>query len=100
MKSEEKMEMIRTAGPVEAEMIREILQNNGIESSLQGELAAATLPATGDLDEVRIWVKAKDASVARDLVDAYFTPVGKDELQEGERTLGVEDPTKPGGFTR
>jgi hypothetical protein len=100
MKNEEKLEMIRTAGPMEAEMIREILQNNGIEATLQGELAAATLPATSGLDEVRIWVKEQDAAVARDLVDAYFTPVGKQELQERERTLGVEDPSKPGGFTR
>jgi len=96
---EEPLEMVRISGPMEAEMIQEMLRNNGIESTLQGEHSAMTLPATGDLDEVRIWVKQSDAVKAADLLEAFFKPVGKDELTEGQQELGVEDPDEPGGFT-
>src|SRR5436190_1912137 len=92
------LEMVKVCGPTEAEMIQEILSNNGIEATLQGELAANTIPATSDLDEVRIWVRSEDADRARELVDAFSTPVAKDELQEGESSLGVDDPEEPGGF--
>jgi len=33
------------------------------------------------------------------LVEAFFTPVGNDELTEGDPELGVKDPDEPGGFT-
>jgi hypothetical protein len=97
--NEEALEMVRISGPTEAEMIQEMLGNNGIEATLQGEHSAMTLPATSDLDEVRIWVKQSDAAKAADLIEAFFKPVGKDELTEGETELGVEDPDEPGGFT-
>jgi len=56
-------------------------------------------PTKSDLDEVRIFVKPEDAAYADELVQAYFTPVGKDELAEGDAELGVEDPDEPSGFT-
>jgi hypothetical protein len=96
---EEPLELVKICGPTEAEMIEEMLGNNDIESTLQGELAATTLPATGELDEVRIWVRPEDAERARELIDAFFSPVAKDELAEEEAGLGVEDPDEPGGFT-
>lgn len=95
----EPLELVKICGPTEAEMIQEVLANNGIATTLQGELAANTLPATSDLDEVRIWVRADDAAKAQELVDAFFTPVTKDELADGEGILGVDDPDDPGGFT-
>src|SRR5215472_11754170 len=86
------LELVKTCGPTEAEMIQEMLTNNGIDSTLQGEVSATTIPATGDLDEVRIWVKSEDVPRARELIEAFFSPVGKDELAEDQGDLGVEDP--------
>ena len=96
---EEPLELVNICGPTEAEMIQEMLKNNGIESTLQGEHSAIALPATGDLDEVRIWVRKSDFARAEELIEGFFRPVGKDELKEGEPDLGVEDPDEPGGFT-
>jgi Putative prokaryotic signal transducing protein len=93
------LEMIATCGPTEAQMIEELLKNNGIESMLQGNVSADVLPTENDLDEVRVWVKREDVRAAQELVDAFFTPVGKDELTEGSEELGVENPDEPGGFT-
>ena len=93
------LELVKTCGPTEAEMIQEMLINNGIESTLQGEVSATTLPATGDLDEVRIWVKSEDVAQASELIQAFFSPVGKDELDENQTDLGVDNPDEPGGFT-
>jgi hypothetical protein len=93
------LEMIATCGPTEAQMIEELLRNNGIESTLQGNVPSNLLPTESDLDEVRIWVNPSDVSKAQELVDAFFTPVGKDELTEGQTELGVDDPDEPGGFT-
>jgi hypothetical protein len=69
---QEPLELVKTCGPTEAEMIQEVLAKNGIECTLQGELAAQTLPAMGDLDEVRIWVKPADANRANELIEAFF----------------------------
>src|SRR5262249_15061868 len=99
IRDEEPLELVKICGPTEAEMIQEMLKNNGIETTLQGELSALTLPATSDLDEVRIWVRQADVEKAEELLEAFFKPVGKDELKEGEPDLGVDDPDEPGGFT-
>jgi hypothetical protein len=79
---DEPLELVWTCGPTEAEMISEMLDNNGIECTLQGEGTAITLPATGDLDEVRIWVKRDDATKAREIVDAFFDEDAVDEEPE------------------
>src|SRR5262245_62445429 len=96
---DESLELVKICGPTEAEMVAEMLRNNGIESTLQGEVAATQLPATSDLDEVRIWVRPEDAATAHELVDAFFNPVGKDELPEKDADLGVDNPNEQGGFT-
>ena len=96
---EEVMELVKVCGPTEAEMIAEILKNNGIDCSLQGEVSANTLPATGSLDEVRIWVNRDDAVQASGLIDAFFTPAAKDELQDASPELGTDDPDDKSGFT-
>jgi hypothetical protein len=96
---DESLELVKICGPTEAEMLAEMLRNNGIESTLQGEIAATQLPATSDLDEVRVWVRPEDAETAHELVDAFFNPIGRDELPEKDSDLGVENPDEPGGFT-
>jgi hypothetical protein len=94
----EPLEVVAVSGPTEAQMIEELLNKNGIECSLQGNVPSSPLPVTSDLDEVRILVKQSDAEQANELVTGYFTPVGKDELLDGEPSLGVDDPDEPGGF--
>ena len=95
---DEPLEVVATSGPAEAQMIEEMLRNNGIECMLQGNVPSSPLPAMSDLDEVRVLVRHNDAAVAGELVEAFFTPVGKDELTEEQSELGVDDPDEPGGF--
>jgi hypothetical protein len=97
--NDEPLKMVAVSGPAEAQMIEEMLQNNDIECTLQGNVASALWPTESDLDEVRIFVKAEDAIRAEELVQAFFTPVGKDELPGEQSDLGVEDPDEHGGFT-
>lgn len=95
---DEALEIVAISGPAEAQMMEELLKKNGIDCSLQGNVPSNPLPATSDLDEVRILVRPADVKAAEELVDAFFTPVGKDELTEEQVTLGVEDPDEPAGF--
>jgi len=99
-RDEEPLEIVKICGPTEAEMIQEMLSNNGIQSTLQGEQSAITIPAKSDLDEVRIWVRQADAARARELLEAFFEPVRKEQLQDDEPPgLGLDDPDELGGFT-
>ena len=95
----EPLKMVAATGPAEAQMIEEILKNNGIECTLQGDVVSTPWPTKSDLDEVRIFVRSEDAARAEELVQAFFTPVGKDELAERQSELGVDDPDEPAGFT-
>jgi len=95
----ERLEIVAVAGPAEAQMIEEMLKNNGIETTLQGDVVSTPWPTVSDLDEVRVFVRHTDFSRAQELVEGYFTPVAKDELVEGEPELGVDDPDEPSGFT-
>lgn len=88
--TEAPLQLIKSCGPVEAQMIEEFLEKNGIECTLQGEASANALPVTGDLDEVRVWVKREDVLRAAQLVDAFFTPVNKEDLVDKAAELGVE----------
>jgi len=99
MNNEEPLKLITVCGPTEAQMMEEVLLKNGISCTLQGDVSSTPLPATSDLDEVRVWVKNSDFERAQELVEAFFTPVGKDELTEGAAELGVDNPDEPGGFT-
>jgi hypothetical protein len=96
---DEPLIMVAVSGPAEARMIEEMLKNNGIDCSLQGDVISTLWPTKSDLDEIRIFVKAEDAPRAEELVEGFFTPVGKDELSEEQSDLGVNDPDEPGGFT-
>lgn len=68
----EPLRMVYIADPTEGPMIEELLRNNGIESFLQGEAEASMLPATGDLSQVRVWVRASDQGRADELIEAFF----------------------------
>jgi hypothetical protein len=94
----EPLETVAVAGPAEAQMIEELLKNNGIECTLQGDVVSTPWPTVSDLDEVRVMVRQRDVPRAEELVEGFFTPVAKDELGEDESDLGVDDPDEPGGF--
>jgi hypothetical protein len=98
LSNNEPQEVVAVAGPAEAQMIEELLKNNGIDCSLQGNVASTTFPTNSDLDEVRVFVPLHDAARAKELVEGFFTPVAKDELSEGRSDLGVDDADEPGGF--
>jgi hypothetical protein len=95
----EPLEIVAVAGPAEAQMIEEILKNNGIDCTLQGDVVSTPWPTVSDLDEVRVLVRRTDVARAQELVEGFFTPVAKDELAEGESDLGVDNPDEPSGFT-
>ncbi len=95
---DESFDVVAVSGPAEAQMIEEMLRNNGIECTLQGNVPSSLWPTMSDLDEVRVLVNRKDWERAEELVEAFFTPVGKDELKEGETELGVDDPDEPAGL--
>lgn len=96
---DEPLKMVAATGPAEAQMIEEMLKNNGIDCTLQGDVVSTPWPTKSDLDEIRVFVKTEDAPRAEELIEAFFTPVGKDELTEDQADLGVDDPDEPGGFT-
>src|SRR4051812_13891073 len=96
--NQEPLEVVAVAGPAEAQMIEEILKNNGIDCTLQGDVVSTPWPTVSDLDEIRVFVKAEDAVRAQELVEGFFTPVSKDELSEGQAELGVDNPDEPSGF--
>ena len=96
----EPLEVVAVAGPAEAQMIEELLKNNGIDCSLQGNIPSQPWPTLSDLGEVRVLVMRKDVEQAQELIEGFFTPVAKDELiDEGESELGVDNPDDPSGFT-
>jgi len=98
LRDDEPLKVVAVAGPAEAQMIEEMLKNNGIDCSLQGDVVSTPWPTVSDLDEVRVLVSAEHFGRADELVNAFFTPVAKDELADDQSELGVEDPEQPGGF--
>jgi hypothetical protein len=98
LSNQEPLEVVAVAGPAEAQMIEEILRNNSIDCTLQGNVSASPWPTVSDLDEVRVLVRQSDVERAQELVDGFFTPVAKDELVDGELELGVDEPDEPSGF--
>jgi hypothetical protein len=99
LRNDEPLEVVAVAGPAEAQMIEEMLKNNGVDCTLQGDVVSTPWPTVSDLDEVRVLVRESDVSKAEELVDAFFSPVTKEELTEGDSDLGVEDPEDTSGFT-
>src|SRR5215510_12275586 len=90
--NDEPLDLVAVAGPAEAQMIEEMLKNNGIDCTLQGDVVSTPWPTVSDLDEVRVLVPRHESARAQELVDAFFTPVSKDELVEGPNDLGTDDP--------
>src|SRR5437773_11804493 len=88
--NKEPLEIVAVCGPAEAQMIEEVLNNNGIDCTVQGDVASTPWPGT-DLEQVCVWVRHEDAPRAQERVVGLFARVGKDELEEAEAGLGVAD---------
>ncbi len=68
----ELVEVATAQGEVEAQMIRSVLEGDGIEAMLSGESIRLTHAFTVDgLAEVKILVRADDADRAREVLDAF-----------------------------
>jgi hypothetical protein len=79
----EPLGVVAVTAPTEAQMIEELLRNNSIPCSLQGNVQSNPLPATSDLDDVRILVRESDLAGAKELVRAYFEGGGEDQEGQG-----------------
>src|SRR5262245_59723961 len=97
LRDDEPLKVVAVAGPAEAQMSEEMLKNDGIDCTLQGDVVSTPWPSVSDLDEVRVFVSGEHFGRAEELVNAFFTPVAKDELTDDQSELGVEDPEQPGG---
>jgi hypothetical protein len=63
---------------LDAELARNVLAAEGIESLLPGDIAAATIPVL----EVQLLVREEDAERAAELLEAYFDTQGESPVPE------------------
>lgn len=69
------VEVARVYGPFEAELIKSVLESQGIPSVIRGRTAPFVYPLTVDgLAEFKVLVRKDDAEKARDLVAARPAP--------------------------
>jgi hypothetical protein len=66
------VELCRVMGPVEAEVIKNFLESQGIECILQGQMVQAVYPIIVDgLGEIRVLVAEKDFATATELLETH-----------------------------
>ncbi len=83
MKEEQEVELIelaRLSSSGDAGMIKELLENNGIDVIVQGASLNNLWP--GGLSETLLLVKESDQARAQQLYDAFFEPQDGDDLVE------------------
>jgi hypothetical protein len=76
----ELVELARFSKPGEAEMVKELLGNNGIDAIVQGASLGDLWP--GGLADTLVLVKGSDRERAQQLYDAFFEPQEGDDLPE------------------
>jgi hypothetical protein len=65
------VELTRVMGPVEAEVIKNFLESQGIDCVLQGQMVQAIYPILVDgLAEIKVMVSEKDYLTAKDLLES------------------------------
>lgn len=70
--SVELIEVWRAHGEVDAQLIRSVLEGDGIDAMLSGESVRLTHAVTIDgLAEVKILVRKEDAERAREVIEAF-----------------------------
>jgi hypothetical protein len=78
IKEVELIELARLSKPGDAGMIKELLENNGVDVIVQGESLNALWP--GGYAETVLLVKQSDLDRAQSLYDAFFEPQEGDDL--------------------
>src|SRR5262245_37431827 len=73
------VELSSFGNTAEAEMVQEVLDQNGLRSLLQGDVTGGTLFPT-PITAVKLLVDERDFDRAKELLDAYFEA----EIVEGE----------------
>jgi hypothetical protein len=69
------VELCRVNGPVEAEVIKNFLENQGIACLLQGQMLQAIYPILVDgLAETKVLVSENDFATAKELLQTRGTP--------------------------
>lgn len=66
----------RTFNQVEATMVQEFLQDQGIACKLSSQFPGAVYGSS--VEEIQVQVDAQDAPQALELVEAYFSAAGTD----------------------
>lgn len=74
----ELVELARLSKPGDAGMIKELLENNGIDVIMQGQSLNALWP--GGYSETVLLVRQSDLDRAQPLYDAFFEPQEGDDL--------------------
>jgi hypothetical protein len=63
------MELVRVMGPVEAEVIKNFLESQGIACILQGQMVQSVYPMSVDgMGELRVMVSEEDFPAAKELL--------------------------------
>src|SRR5262245_47131365 len=76
----------RTADPIQAEVLADLLEQSGLDARVLGAPGAAVFGA-GDLTDLRVEVRGSQVREARELVEAYLSseqPAFADEEEEEE----------------
>lgn len=64
-------EVYKVWGPAEAEIIKGFLESNGIKCVFRGQVVQSVHPFSADgLGEIKIFVREKDFSVAKKLINS------------------------------
>lgn len=72
-------ELCRVQGPVEAEVIKNFLETQGIACILQGQMLQAIYPILVDgLAEIKVMVSEKDLAAAKELLATHAPADGED----------------------
>ncbi len=65
---------------MDADLARNLLEAEGIESMVPGEVAAETIPVVG----AQVLVREEDAERAAEILAAYFDSVARPEKEEAD----------------
>ena len=77
--------LLAEKGQIEADMLADILEQNGVKSLLKGSQGAGLSMYTGlMLETFRIYVNYSDLDRAQELMEVFFTPLETDEAEESE----------------
>lgn len=76
--------------PTQAEVMRSVLEGNGIRAEIRGSGASGAYPVSvGALGETRVFVPSKDARIARELLESGETELPTRQVREPGDRVGT-----------